>query len=71
MNRELAAMNRISNTVQNAIKELDAGERERVLHWFMSWTAAQTDHIVVGGDSDAPGNGRPLASVPDADPVQS
>jgi len=68
MNRELAAMNKISISVANAIKDLDSGERERVLHWFLAWAQAQTELVIIGGES---GNGRALASVPDGDPVQS
>lgn len=41
MNAELAAMNKISRTVESAIGTLAADERDRVLSWFGDWLHAQ------------------------------
>ena len=41
MNAELAAMNKISKAVESSTADLDEGARERVLGWFVEWTAAQ------------------------------
>jgi hypothetical protein len=71
VNAELTAMNTISRTMERELDKLDAPARERVVNWFLSWALAQTDRAIVGGEIETPGNGRPLASVPDGDPVQS
>jgi hypothetical protein len=41
MNAELAAMNKISKAVETTTENLDAGEKARVLTWFINWTHAQ------------------------------
>jgi len=41
MNSELAAMNKISRTVERAIADLTPDARDRVLRWFGEWLHAQ------------------------------